>query len=123
MTLESTFDKAHHESDWNWHPNAPGVERPYRDAFIMGSAMWIIWDGQTIYRRALYQGPMQEPLAYLPEKGIYNEKPLVTIDMLKSWKHGFKEAAGEEGICEEAKELALKSYRIMDALETSMGGC
>lgn len=122
MTMETTFDKPEDEADCRWHANAPGVERAYRDAFIMGAAQWIIWDGQTLYRRALYKGFVNGPIT--TSSGVENAyigMTLVTLEKLKLWKQGFGDAAEEEGISEEAKEVALRAFRIMDVLETAMG--
>jgi hypothetical protein len=66
MTMDAVFGQPRKEADHSWHPHAPGVERPYRDAFIMGAAQWIIWDGQNLYRRALYRVQLSEdPIGWL----------------------------------------------------------
>lgn len=121
MTFECTFDKPEYESQYSWHANAPGVERAYRDAFIMGAAQWIIWNGQAIYRRAMYKGPWSGPKTLNPgEEDFYSPMTFVTMEKLRRWKRGFKDAIEEKGISEEAKDVALRAHRIMDVLETNM---
>jgi hypothetical protein len=119
MTLDPVFEKPRGPADFSWHPNAPDVERTYRDAYIMAAAQWIIWDGQNLYRRALYKGPPKG--SRLSDDTFFDvEKTSVTLDRWKFWKQGFKAVPDEDGVSGECKDVALRAYTLMDALETCM---
>jgi hypothetical protein len=48
------------------------------------------------------------------------EGPVVTPERWQHWKAGFRDAAGEEGGSEERKDVAMRAFKLMEALEMCM---
>lgn len=119
MMLDPVFEQPRGPVDYSWHPNAPEVERPYRDAWIMAAAQWIIWDGQNLYRRVVYKGPPQG--SKLSDDSFFDvEKTRVTKERWQFWKRGFKNVLGEVGAGGQCKDVAMRAYTLMEALEKCM---
>jgi hypothetical protein len=124
MTLDAVLGRSTSESGCKYHPDAScvreeGLHRPYRDAYIMAAAQWIIWDGQNLYRRALYKPPQVRDVSQ--REYCYVERRDITMAKLISWKEGFRDAAEEEGISKEARDLALHPSFLIGTLEMVMG--
>lgn len=124
MTLDAVLGKSASDSGCKYHPDASCVteealHRPYRDAYIMAAAQWIIWDGQNLYRRAIYKPPQGETA---PRKQPCDvDGADVTMASLISWREGFRDAAGEEGISKETRDVALHASFLIGTLEMVMG--
>lgn len=100
-------------------PNDEESGRLGRDAYIMGAAQWILWDGQKLRRLAIYKGP---PKGSTMSDETYFEVETrgTTEERWQFWQRGFKDAAEEVGVSQECKDVALRAFRLMETLELCM---
>jgi hypothetical protein len=78
-----------------------------REAWIMGAAQWILWNGQGLFKQLLWPGNNETGMQF-------------DMKIWRAWKDGFKDTAASDGFGEECKTVAKRSFEIMDVLEKQM---
>ncbi len=93
----------------------------------MGAAQWILWFGQSLFKRVLFPGEAEiEDLTHSWGPGqLYQGQGGLSIDRWRFWKKGFASvAAGVGGEKEwfgaECVRVSAKAAEIMELLEESM---
>ena len=90
-----------------------------RDANVIAAAQWILWSGQTVRRHALYKGPPEGSTLSAPT--FFNlERAGTSPEKWELWKEGFRSASEEGSASEECRNVALRAFTLMDALEKNM---
>lgn len=92
-----------------------------QDAWVMGTAQWILWTGQSLIKLHL------DPIGRFRHKGtpiqnidvIITTKP-ISLDMWHTWMNEFRKAAESDEFGEECREVAKRAANLMEVLEKSM---
>lgn len=101
------------------HDDQPGN---VRDAYILGAAQWILWNGQNLFVQIQYPGDVlaREDRGWEARDAYRVTQPL-TIDRWHLWRDSFRAVAGEKhDASDECKAVSVKAADMMDALEKNM---
>jgi hypothetical protein len=80
-----------------------------RDAWALGAAQWILWNGQGLFKLVLWPGD-----------GKMEEMQQITLKDWHTWRARFREIAGSGKFGEECRTVAGKAANMMDMLERVM---
>ncbi|TVY84807.1 hypothetical protein LSUE1_G000835 [Lachnellula suecica] len=80
-----------------------------QEAWILGAAQWVLWNGQSLFKVLLYPGDQEKQ-----ETGEFE------LEHWHLWRDGFNEAAASERFGEECRSVARRAAEIMDILEKSL---
>ena len=94
-----------------------------RDAYVLTAAQYVMWKGQDLMQRIVHPGDVGALYEqhWAPGPRYHG---LARIDMSRwhFWKDGFAaEEAGRGNVSDEAKAVAGKTVKLMDALEETKG--
>lgn len=91
-----------------------------RDAYILGAAQWILWNGQNLFTQIRYPGdaPIQGQ-KWTPGTRDHDE-PIFTLERWHFWRYCFRTVPGKYGASDECKSVAVKVVNMMDAFEENM---
>lgn len=117
--MRGAFEKECHEKD-----NNPAI----RDAWVLGAAQWILWNGQGLYKLVLWPGDVYVPSEHgWRASGSMDQKTEEMQQVIKlqnwyTWKAGFREIAGSSNgeVGGKCRILAAKAADMMDILERGM---
>lgn len=94
-----------------------------RDAYVLGAAQWILWNGQNLFTQIRYPGdllPKDKSQKRSLEEPDHHE-PLLTLQKWHFWRDRFRAVAGEKHeASDECKAVAVKAADMMDAFEKNM---
>jgi hypothetical protein len=91
-----------------------------RDAYVLGAAQWILWNGQNLFAQIRYPG---DGLPHDYKKGgpFFSSELVITLPQWRFWRDGFRAVAEEKyEASDECKTVAVKAADMMDALEKNM---
>lgn len=96
--------------------NRDDKPRSVRDAYIMGAAQWILWNGQNLFTQIRYPGDQESSPGKLSRDG-----PTITLQEWRSWRDSFKAVTVEKyDSGDECKAVAVRAADMMDAFERNM---
>ena len=93
-----------------------------RDAYVLGAAQWVLWNGQNLSTQIRYPGDVSSEDRGMWRPGeLYHGEPLFDIPRWHFWRDGFRAVAGgKHEASDECKAVAVKAADMMDALEKNM---
>ena len=118
-------------SDWAiWtlreaHEDHHREEGDMRDVQVLSAAQWILWYGQTLFKRIIYPGevPIDDLQSWTPGP-LYDGTKFLSLHRWQFWKDSFRNIAysGQDeekgGYSQECRSVSAKAATIMDALES-----
>lgn len=102
--------------------NQEGKPGSIRDAYVLGAAQWILWNGQNLFTQIRYSGDMlpKDSQKWIPGR-LDHAEPLLTLERWHFWRDRFRAVAGEKHeASDECKAVAVKAVDMMDAFENNM---
>lgn len=88
-----------------------------RDAFVLASAQYILFNGQCLAQHLIYSGEPNDDLKRCWKAGSeYSGPGTFDLQRWKFWRDGFRAAAEAGDASEEIKSISGKAARLMDLL-------
>ncbi|KAJ5825489.1 hypothetical protein N7474_002627 [Penicillium riverlandense] len=114
-TLRDTFERGIDPSNFRDFSNFEGE----RDQEIIAAAQYILWDGQSMFKRCLC--PVPGDMGHDSYNRLRDGYYMFSLGRWRRWKNGFKKNAEEEnGVGEECRKVCAKTAALMETMEASM---
>lgn len=114
--MRGAFEESHKEE-------SPGIQ----DAWVLGAAQWILWNGQGLFKLLLWPTDAyvpsiknNEPVSMWMRDGKLEGTQQVALESWHAWNSRFGEIAGDGAVGEECRRVAGKAAGMMDMLEGGM---
>jgi len=95
-----------------------------QDAWILGAAQWILWNGQLLFKLILYPGDIWDKSNLKDRVPAESDNPdwidRLTLGKWHVWRQKFVEASTSKNHGRECKDVALRAAEMMTSIEKGM---
>ncbi|KAF7169899.1 hypothetical protein CNMCM6106_004769 [Aspergillus hiratsukae] len=113
-TLREAFEEP--ANPMHWQTSFPGM----RNQQIIAAAQYILWDGQGLFKHALWRDSIEDTKDWEPGLDFFGDAAF-SLKRWRLWKDGFRKAAAEDGgMSDECRKVSAKAATLMEALENDI---
>ncbi|EPS34320.1 hypothetical protein PDE_09284 [Penicillium oxalicum 114-2] len=102
--------------------------RSLRSSWVLGAAQWILWNGQSLFKLVVEPALFDVTLETWPasnreawEAGsLYVGTGGFSLERWRFWKTGFGQAADDDGLSEECRDISQRAMTLMEMFEKNM---
>lgn len=91
-----------------------------RDAWVLGAAQWILWNGQQLFKLVHWREELGTSSELVERHQDESGNPVPLKNCWDNWKHGFDRVVSSGSYGEECIDVCRRVVEIMCTLERAM---